>query len=572
MVQTTATTRHTSGAAPDQLTCLALAYLLLPAAIYFLGWFKPLAGVPLLVMLGFAAWRALRLPARTRTAWPPLWLLALAISAAVAWSVFGGAGHFFYANAHDWHIRDAVLRDLVAVSWPPAYDVGDEDILLLRAPVAYFLPAATLAKLIGAGIADRLLWLWTAMGVALFFLLLPLSRTQPVRAALALALAVAFSGMDIAGFMFPDYHGGNFPLKGAFIDWWIMPPPLVSYWANTTNLFWNPNHTLPAWISIALFYRHWQHAGFLSVAALLAAILPLWSPFALIGMLPFLLLLALQQYRRQPAMAIDFPVMGACFLVLAIISVTLVVPPSGIAYGNTLTSPPPHGGWIYHNDISHYLTFAENYLLFVIFEFGLLALLLSGLVDRRLFITAVATLLLLPFVSIGPGNDLAMRGSIPALGVLCIAAIVGLCDAESGIHPWRRIALVLVLAIGAVTPYFEFDRAVSRRPWQPNAEFTLLDATNGQVAPHYMVPLRQSPVAFALRPPGRLTNAVDWSTFCLRAHPRNNMNQPGVAFAWRSNRNALKIRRDLKQWEQCRAAYFREPRNSGELLRDVKCP
>jgi putative flippase GtrA len=566
------TIRPSSADAPDRLTCLALAYLLLPAGMYFLGWFRLYAGIPLLVLLGFATWRALRVAARMRTAWPPLWLGALAVTAAVAWSVFGGAGHFFYANAHDWHIRDAVLRDLVAVAWPPAYDVGEEDLLLLRAPVAYFLPAAGLAKLIGAGIADRLLWLWTALGVTIFFLLLPLSRTRPSRVALALLVVVAFSGMDIAGFMFPDYHEGNFPLKGAFIDWWIKPPPLVSYWANTTNLFWNPNHTLPAWISIALFFRHWQHSGFTSIAALLAAVLPLWSPFALIGMLPFLALLAVQHRGRQTTDPVDLPVLGACFLILAAITITLVVPPSGIAYGVTLISPPEHGGWIYRHDISHFLTFAENYLLFVIFEFGLMALLLSGLVDRRLFATAVITLVLLPFVSIGPGNDLAMRGSIPALGILCIAAIIGLSDSKAEMPSWRRLALVIVLAIGAVTPYFEFDRAVSRRPWQPNAEFTLLDATNGQVAPHYMVPLSRSPVAFALRPPGRLTNAVDWSTFCLRAHPRNNMHQPGVAFAWRSNRNDLKLRRELRQWEQCRNAYFSEPRNPEVKLRDLKCP
>ncbi|MBL0074505.1 MAG: hypothetical protein IPP41_00685 [Rhodocyclaceae bacterium] len=45
----------------------------------------------------------------------------------------------------------------------------DDDLYLLRAPVAYFLPAAAMAKIFGIASADRLLWLWTVIGVMLFF-------------------------------------------------------------------------------------------------------------------------------------------------------------------------------------------------------------------------------------------------------------------------------------------------------------------------------------------------------------------------------------------------------------------
>ena len=40
-------------------------------------------------------------------------MLAVAVVAACAWTACGGTGHLVFANA-DWHLRDAVLHDLVA--------------------------------------------------------------------------------------------------------------------------------------------------------------------------------------------------------------------------------------------------------------------------------------------------------------------------------------------------------------------------------------------------------------------------------------------------------------------------
>lgn len=526
-----------SHAPPDRLTRVALGYLVLPVFLYFPGWFQPAPALILSLLLGYACWRALSAHTLAATPWPARRFIALSLLVAAAWSVFGGAGHFFYANAHDWIIRDAVLRDLIAASWPPSYDAGGSDLYILRAPVAYYLPVATIAKLTGLATADRLLWLWTLIGITVFFLLLPLRHVTLTRSAAALAIVVLFSGMDIVGFMFPDFHAGNVPLPGAFIDWWIKPPPLVSYWSNTSNLFWNPNHTLPAWISIALFYRHWRHPRFLVVAPLLIAVLPLWSPFALIGMAPFLFMLALRWWLKRPRHVHDAKLISACLGVFGVIFVTLVIPPSGIQYGMTLTTPPEHGKWIYLNNVGHVMTYLENYTLFVIFEFAVIALLVSRAVDRWLFTTAVLTLLLLPLLSVGPGNDLAMRGSIPSLGVLCIAALNVFAHPTPETGAYRRWLLGLVLTIGAVTPYFEFSRAITRKTWGPNTDFTLIDANNGAIAHHYLVERNRSPLAAALNNAEPLANAVDWLHYCEARHPRNRANRAQVPYTWRSNRN-----------------------------------
>lgn len=537
-----------SFAAPDRLTRVALTYLALPVFLYLAGWFQPAPALILSMLLGYACWRTLSARALAPTPWPRKQLIALALFAAIAWSIFGGAGHFFYANAHDWVIRDAVLHDLAAAQWPPTYSAGGDELYILRAPVAYYLPAATIAKLTGLATADRLLWLWTVIGIMLFFLLLPLRHTSFLRSAAALSVVVLFSGMDIAGYMFPDYHAGNVPLPGAFIDWWIRPPPMVSYWSNTSNLFWNPNHSLPAWISIALFYRHWRHPGFLSISPLLVAVLPLWSPFALIGMTPFIGMQGLRWWLKRPRHALDLRLIAACLGVFAVIFVTLVFPSSGIQYGMSLTTAP-QGGWIYLNNLGHVLTYLENYTLFVTFEFAFIALLVSRAVDRWLFVTAVSTLLVLPFFSLGPGNDLAMRASIPSLGILCIAAVNALAHPDTATGRHRRLLLILVLAIGAVTPYYEFSRAIHRKPWSPNLDFTLVDADNGSIQPHYLIQRNRSPMLAALSDAAPIPNAVDWLRYCKKAHPRNRANRAHVAFAWRSNRNDAEVR---QEWERQR--------------------
>jgi hypothetical protein len=470
----------------------------------------------------------------------------MALLIAILWSIFGGAGHFFYANARDWVIRDAVLHDLVAGSWPPTYAAGGDDFYILRAPVAYFLPAAAIAKLTGLATADKLLWLWTVAGITLFFLLLPLRHASLARSTAALLIVVLFSGMDILGFMFPDFHWGNVPLPGAFIDWWIKPPPMVSYWSNTSNLFWNPNHSLPGWISIVLFYRHWRHPRFLSITPLLVAVLPLWSPFALIGMAPFLAMQALRWWQQRSRHALDIPLIAACFAVFGVVFVTLTIPFNGIQLGMSLTTEPA-GGWRYLNNFGHVVTYMENYTLFVIFEFAVVSLLVARAVDRWLFVTAVLTLLALPLFSFGPGNDLAMRSSIPSLGILCIASINVFAHPAPLIGVFRRWLLGLVLVIGAVTPYYEFSRAIGRTPWAPNLDFTLIDADNGQIAPHYLIPRRRSPAEAALNISAPLPNAVDWLYFCDSVHPRNKANKPYVAFAWRSNRNDDEVRAEREQ-------------------------
>jgi hypothetical protein len=179
--------------------------------------------------------------------------LGIAVVIGCAWTVFGGTDHLVFANA-DWHVRDAVLHDLVTSHWPVGYGLLDGMESVLRAPVAYYLPAALIGKLAGLSAAHMALSVWTAVGATLFLLqVLSLTRSRLGVAVLVAAVVVLFSGLDIIGNLLDD--GPRFRSDWnvtTHLEWWA---GTYQYSSMTTQLFWVPNHALPGWLMIGLLYR-----------------------------------------------------------------------------------------------------------------------------------------------------------------------------------------------------------------------------------------------------------------------------------------------------------------------------
>lgn len=526
----------------DSISYAAIIYLAVPIFIFLLGWFEWLPGLLLAAIFATGLGIALRsdlAPWRHR---PETKAFVLVVLVAILWTLFGGAGHYYYANAHDWIIRDAVLRDLTVASWPPGYQVNETQTFILRAGIGYYLPAATLGKVFGPELADFFLWCWTALGTAIFLLLLPITRAKPWRMAAALFVVVTFSGMDILAVMFPDYHEGNLPMPGAFLDWWIVPPPLVHYWSNTTHLFWSPNHTLPAWIATAFVVRNWYHPRLLTYATAITATLPVWSPFSFIGLLPFLALRALQS-PGDARRSVNPVLIACCLSIFAVTVLYLTAGVGRIQFGATATTTPEWGNFDYRKDFEHYLTFTENYFFFITFKFGVLAMLVWRHLERSMSLLAISILLLLPFVSFGPGNDLSINGAISAQTILCIATINFF---QSAAFP-RRIAksalVVFVVLAGAVTPLFEFQRAIARPSWKPDLRNNLIDAANGRISTHYLTDFESNPLRSLMRNPSMLPYAIDWSRVCKFRHPESLRNNPFIARTYRLNRNAEHLKR-----------------------------
>ncbi len=462
----------------DGLICL---FLLLPLLL-FCAWFKwPFAvGLAALALFGFyktmegARLRAFDVSRRALVA---ICLLAL------GWTALSGVGHIVYANA-DWLTRDAVLRDLVATPWPPSYQTDGDFALILRAPIAYYLPAAVVGSLLGLQAADIVLYLWTVAGFVLFVCAATTLFSTPRQRVICCAVLLGFGGLDLLGYVILD----GIPKVGQHIEWWAS---FAQYSSNSTLLFWVPNHALPGWLGTMLLLRHWRKPELARVTPLLFATIPLWAPLPALGLAPFFLFGI--DWRR------DYKVLFSIQGLLPWLALALVV-----ARYITLDSGAIPRGWA-PTYFANVATFCVIYGLFCLLEFGLLALVLAPLrvYDVPLKIS-IAVLLLLPFYRFGQGNDLVMRASIPALTILALATVRPLAE---HVRAGWRYAMIAILVVGAAGAAQEPLRALTSPRWaltgRTLGQISSLDGVhyNGLLPPNYVARLNQPGLMTLLRPP-----------------------------------------------------------------------
>src|SRR5262249_22306322 len=146
----------------------------------------------------------------------------------------------------NWPIRDAVLRDLILRGPAEPYRSEDGIDTILRAPIAYYMVPALLAKFAGVARAFELLYLWTALGTLLFMLQVAQMAASWKSLILIIGVVILFSGMDLLG---PNDTYTD-PATGRLL-------PIFFYQStyNTNLLVGFPNHGVPGWLATALIYR-----------------------------------------------------------------------------------------------------------------------------------------------------------------------------------------------------------------------------------------------------------------------------------------------------------------------------
>jgi hypothetical protein len=503
--------------APDPLDRTVICYLTLPLVIFLVGWFEWWAALPLAACTAYAL-RSLFARRPVGALRPPVSSLQLVIAVVIgcSWSVFGGTDHLVFANA-DWHIRDAVLHDLVICHWPVGYGLLDGMETVLRAPVAYYLPAALVGKVAGLSAAHVALSVWTAIGATLFLLqVLSLTRSRLGVAVVVAAVVVLFSGLDIIGNLLND--GPRFRSDWnitTHLEWWA---GTYQYSSMTTQLFWVPNHALAGWLMIGLLYRDQGALGNDTMLPILVVAAALWSPLTVIGLLPFVIWKVGADMFRQVSLRLLHPSVWAPALIVGLpVAAYLALDPTHIPKGMALA-----------NDSAADATMAIlRQAQFFLLEAGLIGF--AILLMHRSAEVALALLILavLPFAYLGPGNDLVMRASIPSLAVLTIGAslaLIGKCADDRGLR--KKVFLGGLLAVGAVTPVAEFARAAMLPAWPINLRANLIGANCGSFTPHYVARLGGEAITHLLRAPKR---------FALGHQRREDCYNPALDLMWRSS-------------------------------------
>lgn len=456
-----------------RIEALALVYLALPTILFLAGWIVAPLGLAAALALAIVI-AAILLPSRHRWAPGPGALLLPIVVIASLWTVTAGVGHFIYANP-DWLVRDAVLRDLVVDRWPVSYRLDGID-TLLRAPIGYFLPAAVVGKLFGLRTAAHALFAWTTLGVVLVFAMMLRDRPTPRAAVIRIVVFVVFSGMDIIGTLAHyDPHA-----LGDHLEWWAF---VFQYSSQTTQLFWVPNHALPGWIAVAWLLGRDLRRLPVAPAVLFVLLVPIWSPLTAIGVAPLVGAALLVRFARDrirvPLRAlVDWKV-----IVPTLVCLFLVYPYLTAGSDRVASGASGDLRWVGEQIVPRYIEF-------VLLEFaGFAVLLLRRDRHDALSWAAVVVLLALPIYRFGPFNDLAMRASIAPLTLIAIR--VGTWLSTPRVFVRGAIAAgmaVVLLGIGAVTPFMEFARVFIEPRWSMNEDAAVPDVTRGT---HYLVPSAQ---------------------------------------------------------------------------------
>jgi hypothetical protein len=437
----------------DTLLVATVGYLLLPNAVFALGWLRPAWGYAVALIAATCLVDVVR---RSRTDRPPLsrieWMAVIAFAA--FWVVVGGVGEL-NAQVWDYVKHNLVFHDLIVEPWPVVYNAPDLHDPMLCYYIAYYLPTALAAKALGLNFAAVASLAWGAMGVLLSFAWIArLGRPNgaaviglftlggslcwlPGLVAVARRLAPGASAPQGDWWQTDGFTDMFFHLAGVHIR--------LGFGSEAGMLTWVPQHTLGAWLATACVLSVAWEGREARYSALVNAAVVLWSPFVAVGLLPFTLAAHWRGGRSATSYA---DVAGAAALAL----------PVG-AYIHA-HDPQRYTGWLF----AALPTVAawSKYVLFLLLAVGVvwcavwLAQRRYAFLDAerwRAFGMAGATLVAATFVHMGKYNDWAMRVSMPSLFVFHLTtAVVAVALWRSRAAVAHRLAFAFLVVLAAERP------------------------------------------------------------------------------------------------------------------------
>ncbi len=455
---------------------ISILYLLIPFLIFCLGYLKPFISLCItliFVWLIVKNWRST--PQESRS-----WLLSrrnivITLLVVLLWVGFSGIGGFAFQNT-DFHIRNAIFRDLINFDWPVKYYTNPADPSIpynLVYYIGFWLPAALVGKVAGWLAANIALYVWSVLGIVLTLLLLS-SKIKLTLLKLALVL-IFFSGMDGLGTLIKMIAISNTPnllWPPIFhLEWWM---PGFQYSSFTTQLFFVFNQAIPAWLCMALLYVVVDRKNILLIWSLCCFL----APFPAMGMFPYVLLkipkelFDAEDFHAKPKLQ-TISVFFARLLqdvralltfenILGgglVLGISLLYFSSNIQFSKTAASPEVPILWLF-------------YIIFLLFDGLILWSIFRGRYKANLnWYLAGALLIFIPLIKIGSAPDFCMRASIPTLFMLLFWSAETL--SASGVKD--KAGLILLLCIGAITPIYEINRSIYR-----TASYYLVPPTQAQ--------------------------------------------------------------------------------------------
>ncbi|MEO6339539.1 MAG: hypothetical protein ABIO39_05845 [Caulobacteraceae bacterium] len=387
----------------------------------------------------------------------PPWTTGCILLALVL-SILGGAGHLMFTS-EDWIGRDAVLGDVTKGAWPVVYD-WDGANWFLRAPLGFYEIPGAIGALFGLKAAHMAVLVQNTAMLAAVLALFVREVDGRWRRLTLLAVFLLFSGLDIIGIAkdwgLAKVQGYPFPFP-MHIERWAGD---LEYSSMLTDLFWAPNHGLPAFGFVAA-YLCWRRKECSAAGlAAFAALAFFWSPLAAVGMAPFVLYALYRDLVQRDLRLVALVAAGAVGVAMLPAVLFLHLGSGSVPHGLLLTKPG----------------YPLRYVVFGLHEIlpALYLMLRAGHGDHKFskaeLAIVAAMLLAAPLYMMGASNDFMMRASIVplAMAALVIGERLISCIDQRQFKPMT--AILVVLAIGAVTPGLEIARALIHRATPPGTE------------------------------------------------------------------------------------------------------
>ncbi len=445
---------------------ISFLYLLVPFLIFCLGFFRAVVSIPIALVFLWLIVKNWRRSTNDRPSWSvSRRALGMTVLVVVLWVVLSGIGGFAFQNT-DFHIRNAIFRDLINYSWPVKYftDPAAPSVpYTLTYYIGFWLPAALVGKIAGWQVANIALYIWSVLGILLTLFLL----AQKIRLSLGklALLLVFFSGMDFLGTLLlmiavPGTRNTLWP-PIFHLEWWL-PGFDFQYSSFTTQLFWVFNQAIPVWLCMALLFVSRERRSILLVWALCC----FFAPVPALGMFPYVVLkipshLGISEDFRAvpkiPSLRLFFSRLFQDIRALLtfenvlggglVLGISLLYFLSNVQASSTGTSRLQGAAdWIL-------------YAIFLLFEGVLLWVFLSSRYKADLnWYMAGVLLVVIPLINLGAARDFCLRASIPTLFMLLLWSAETLSRHEDRL----RAGLILLLCIGALTPVYEINRSVFR--------------------------------------------------------------------------------------------------------------
>lgn len=401
-------------------------------------------------------------------------LIAAIIIIALIWVWQSGIGGF-WAQSKDYPWRNAIYRDIVLRDWPVYYENYGGALVYY---IGFWLVPAIFGKIalaFGAGevlafqVASVAIYIWSALLIVILFaLLLTLLKANTPKKQLLVVLGfIFFSGLDVLGSIEPlgvnSYH----------LEWWATDYQYSSF---TTCLFWVFNQCIIPWIVFAclLQEKNIRNYVFLGMMCLFSGPLPFVGFF--IYCIALGIIKGVKAFRDKKGVAFLKDIVSTSNILatvfIFIIIATYLLSNAAISGGGVLR--------VEENAVVSQETVAEsdtartaeslvstygNYIIFILFEFGIYALLIGRKYYKDpLFYVTIISLLVFPFLKMGGGQDFPMRASIPALFFMYCLVMQFVMDEKHSLQKkgttnrMLYMLLIITLILGSITPMVEFYR------------------------------------------------------------------------------------------------------------------